>query len=102
MTARKPAWHEEWERARSGQTTKRNEWRGEAVSAETKKKASEMDAGEVLREIDEIVCLGDLIYEVRDSAAAGEWSRWHGSSWEHPKVKRYGELVARVAELVKP
>lgn len=59
---------------------------------------------EVISEIDEIVCLDDLCYRVRDHAAetaTTEEMKLVHNSWDLPVVKRYGKLCNRLQQLLK-
>ena len=65
------------------------------------KPVREMDATEVLRELNAIIDFGDLIYDVRRAAIeAQRWGPWGGDSWEHPAVKRWADLTARMRYLI--
>lgn len=65
------------------------------------KPVGEMEATEVLRELDAIIDLDSLIYTVRQAAIDDQlWGLWEGDSWEHPMVKRWSDLSARMKELI--
>lgn len=63
------------------------------------KDPADMDAVEVLAEINEIACLDDQIYDVRNRVLEND-PDYKGSTWNHPTVERYGELVARAKALI--
>jgi hypothetical protein len=66
------------------------------------KPVEEMDATEVLREMNEIMPLSDFVYDVRSAATEGQrWGPWNGASWDHPMVERWGRLCMRVESLLK-
>ena len=46
---------------------------------------------EILRTLNEIIPLGDLVYEVRER---------EGHDWDGPKVKAWGEACAKMEELL--
>ncbi len=63
---------------------------------------SDNEALNLLRELfDESApwSLGDWIYDVRSRAMDN--GMWEGSSWDHPDVKRYGDLLERCEALLK-
>lgn len=52
---------------------------------------------QALYTIDELHSLGDSVYVVRERAAGD--STYTGNSWEHPKVKAYGDAHATLQRL---
>ena len=68
--------------------------------AKPEKDPREMSAIEVLAEIDDILCLGDKVYNVRNYESS-ENPSYEWNLWKLPKVKRYGALCNRAAELIK-
>jgi hypothetical protein len=65
------------------------------------KDPKDMTAVEVLDAMNEIMDLGDMIYDVRTAAVeAQRWGPWRGESWDHPMVVRWGALCSRAGQLV--
>lgn len=58
-----------------------------------------MDLKEALKVILEEEHIGDFIYNVRERAVQDP--SYKGDSWHHPRVKRYGDAVARLTEELK-
>ncbi len=54
---------------------------------------------QALRELIHDYHLGDWIYSVRENA---DMSEHEGNSWDHPKVKRFGDIVQTLTAMVTP
>lgn len=52
----------------------------------------------VIKELLEDFNVGDMIYNVREST---DMSDFDGDSWDHPRVKRFSDLVSELEEYVK-
>jgi len=65
--------------------------------------ASQLSLIEVVREIDALQNIGDSIDSVRGRASETAWAAGdtETSNWDLPSVRRYGELCARLYELLK-
>lgn len=58
-----------------------------------------MDLKEAIKVLVEDEFIGDFIYNVRERTY--EDSNFRGNSWDHPRVKRYGNAVAFLENWLK-
>lgn len=59
-----------------------------------------MDLKEAIKVLVNEEHLGDFIYNIRDRVnSSGE--RFEGSSWDHPRVKRFSDAVKALEDYIK-
>jgi len=61
-----------------------------------------MSSAALVSELNQFHNISDAIYKVRSKAVEeGTWGPHDGDSWDHPAVKRYGELLKRLDAWLK-
>lgn len=56
---------------------------------------------ELVRQLSEIICLEDLVYDAREKAYKAD-PNWKGENyWDHPMVLHYATIVAEIRKRIE-